>query len=181
MIKRDRPIFIPSDRTWYYLGARNAPSVRQAEIIQRPPGVYIGPFDNTPPTENVADHNEDHNWRSKEKSPHCRKEAVLEKNWPKLRAERKHDEYVNKQHRHDKSVVCQTPRRTDGHKISNNMNNSTRLRFQTRHLPEWITIRDIPDEEPRRSIRDPAYSKLHGGHDRTKSPQLRQQMMKYAA
>ena len=28
--KRDRPIFIPIERNWYYLGARDAPSVRQA-------------------------------------------------------------------------------------------------------------------------------------------------------
>ena len=131
MIRRDRPIFIPIDRNWYHLGAQNAPSVRQTEIMQRPPGVYIGPFTGAPPAENVADCNEDHNWRRKEKSPHHRKEAVLEKNWPKPRAKRKHEEYVNKQYRHDKSVVCQTPRRRDGHKISNDMNNSTRLRFQT--------------------------------------------------
>ena len=37
MIWQDRPIFIPIDRNWYYLGAQNAPSVRQTEIIQRPP------------------------------------------------------------------------------------------------------------------------------------------------
>ena len=102
---KDRPIFIPIDRNWYHLRARNAPLVRQSEFIQRPPGVYIGPFNNAPPTENVADHNKDHNWRRKEESPHHRKEAVLKKNWPKPRANHKHDEYISKQHRPDQSYV----------------------------------------------------------------------------
>ena len=31
----DRPVFIPTDRNWCYLGSRDAPSVRQVEIIQR--------------------------------------------------------------------------------------------------------------------------------------------------
>jgi hypothetical protein len=63
----DRPIFILTDRSWCYLGARDAPSVQQAQIIRRPSGVYIGPFnDEVSSTENVADHNEDHNWRRKE-------------------------------------------------------------------------------------------------------------------
>ena len=154
MTRRDRPIFIPIDRNWYYPGARDTPSVRQAEIIQRPPGVYIGPFNDTLPIKNVADHNEDHNWRKKEKSRHGEEGAVSEENWPKLRAEHKHDEYINKQQRHDESVVCQTPRRTDSQKF-NNMNNNTTLRFETRHIPEWIAIRNIPDEEYRRPYQEP--------------------------
>ena len=84
-----------------------------------------------------------------------REEAISGKNWPKPRAKHKHGVYINKQHRPDRSVVCQTSKRADDHKVINNMDNSTRLRFQTRHLPEWITIRDIPDEEPHRSYQGP--------------------------
>ena len=39
------------------------------------------------------------------------------------------------------------------------MNNSTRLRLWARHLPEWIVIRDTPDEEPRRPYQGPGIFK----------------------
>ena len=147
----DRPVFITTDRNWCYLGSRDAPSVRQVEIIQRPPGTYIGPFnDEDSPTENIADQSEDHNWRRKKGNLHRNEVAVFEKNWPKPKTKDKHGAYINKQSHHDRSVVHQTSRRADGHQIVNNMDNSTRLRLQARHLPEWIEIRDVLDEEPQR-------------------------------
>ena len=78
MNRRDRPIFIPIDRNWYYLGARDAPSVRQAEVMQRPPGVYIGPFTGPFPIKNIANHNKDHNWRRKEGKQYRGEVAISE-------------------------------------------------------------------------------------------------------
>ena len=57
---------------------------------------------------------------------------------------------MNKQSHHDRSVVRQISKRADGHQIVNKMDNSTKFRFQARHLPEWIEIRDVPDEELQR-------------------------------
>ena len=145
--KQNRPIFFPIDRNWYYLGARNAPTVRQVEIVQRPPGIYIGPFTGPPPAENTANQNEDHNWRRKWEK-RCQEEmAIPERNWPESRAESKHDGYINKQHRYNRPVADGDPRETVDRK-SNVMDNNTRRRFEALHIPEWIEIRNIPDEEP---------------------------------
>ena len=152
--KRDRPIFIPIDRNWYHLGARDAPSVRQAEIIQRPPGIYIGPFTKPLPIKHVINHNKDHNWRRKEGEQYRGEVAISEENWPKPRAGRKHDEYINKQHHHEESVAAKTPRSTDVRE-SNDMDNKTRRRFEPLHIPEWIEIRNIPDEEYPRPYQGP--------------------------
>ena len=56
--------------------------------------------------------------------------------------------YINKPHCPDGSVVRQISTRADGYQVVNNMNNSSRFKFQTRRLLEWIPIRDIPDKEP---------------------------------
>ena len=154
MNKRDRPIFIPIDRSWYYLGARDAPSVRQAEVMQRPPEVYIDPFISPLPVKNITNHNEDHNWRRKEGKQYREEVAISEGNWPEPRAGHKHDEYINKQHRHEKSVAGKTPKGTDGRE-SSDMDNNTRLRFEALHIPEWIEIRNIPDEEYPRPYQGP--------------------------
>ena len=124
--RQDQPVFIPTNRDWFYLGSQDTPSVRQVEIIQRPTGTYIGSFnDEVPSTENITDHSEDHNWRRKKENPHRREEAVFENNWPKPRKKHKHDMYINKQYRPDRSVVRQISKRPDGYQIVNNMNNST--------------------------------------------------------
>ena len=88
--------------------------------MQRPPEVYIGPFVSSLPIKDVTNHNEDHNWRRKEGKQYWREVAVSEKNWPEPRARHKHDEYINKQHRHEELVVDKTPKGTDGqqHKTS---------------------------------------------------------------
>ena len=152
--KRNRPIFFPIDRNWYYLGARDAPTVRQAEIIQRPPGVYIGPFTGPPPIKNTANQNEDHNWRRKEEKRYREEVAISERNRPESKAESKYNGYINKQHRYKKSVADGDPKETDGRE-SNEMDNNTRRRFEALHIPEWIEIRNIPDEEPPRPYRGP--------------------------
>ena len=152
--ERNRPIFIPIDRSWYYLGARDTPLVRQAEAMQRPPGVYIGPFTSPPPIEKATDLNEDHNWRRKEERQYRTEVAISEGNWPKSRAERKHDEYINKQHHHRESVADKTSKGIDGLEFSD-MDSNTRRRFEAIHIPEWIEIRGIPDEEHPRPYRGP--------------------------
>ena len=80
--------------------------------------------------------------------------AISERNWPKSRAGCKHDEYINKQHRHRESVADKTSKGTDGLE-SNDMDNNTRRRFEALHIPEWIEIRDIPDEEHPRPYQGP--------------------------
>ena len=152
--KQDRPVFFPTDRGWYYLGARDAPTVRQIETIQRPPGVYIGPFTSPLPVKNTANQNEDHNWRRKEEPRYREEAAISERNWPKSEAENKYNEYINKQHRYNKSVANEKSRRADGRNIKE-MDDNTRRRFEALQIPEWIEIRNIPDEEPPRPYQGP--------------------------
>ena len=152
--KQDRKVFFPTDRGWYYLGARDAPTVRQIETIQRPPGIYIGPFTSPLPIKNTADQNEDHNWRRKEEKRYREEVAISERNWPKSEAENKYNEYVNKQHRYNKSVANEKSKRT-GDRNTNEMDDNTRRRFEALQIPEWIEIRNVPDEEPPRPYQGP--------------------------
>ena len=162
--KQERPVFIPTSSDWFYLGSRDTPLARQVEAIQRPAGTYIGPFnDKVTPMKNITNQSEDHNCRWRKEDPHCTEEAVFKRNRPKPRAKDKHDTYINKQHRPDKLIECQISKKADGHRIINNMNNSSRIRFQTRHLPTWIPIRDIPDEEPQRPPRQGPNMKIARG------------------
>ena len=94
--------------------------------MQRPPGVYIGPFISPPPIEKVTDHNEDHNWRRKEGKQYRGEVAISEGNWPEPRAERKHDKYINKQHRHKESVATKPQRE-----------------WTTENLATWTTTQDV--------------------------------------
>ena len=80
--------------------------------------------------------------------------AIPERNWPESKAESKHVGYINKQHRHNKPVADGDPKETDGQK-SNVMDNNTRRRFEALHIPEWIEIRNILDEEPPRPYQGP--------------------------
>ena len=92
--RQERLVFIPTSRDWFYLGSRDTLLVRQVEVIQRPPGTYIGPFnEDIPSVENITDH-EDHNWRRKKKNSHREEEAVFEKNWPKPKTKDEHDIYI---------------------------------------------------------------------------------------
>ena len=40
-----RPVFLPMSPDYFHLGSHCAPIARQVEPLQRPPGVYLGPFD----------------------------------------------------------------------------------------------------------------------------------------
>ena len=152
--KQDRPVFFPTDRGWYYLGARDAPTVRQIETVQRPSGVYIGPFTSPLPVKNTTNQDEDHNWRRKKETRYQKEVAISEGNWPKSETENEYNEYINKQHRHNKSVANEKSRRADGRNI-NKMDGNTRRRFEALQIPERIEIRNIPDEEPPRPYQGP--------------------------
>ena len=151
--QQERPVFIPMSSDWCYMASRDTPLVRQAETIKRPAGIYIGPFDDEiAPAKQIANQSKDHNWRWCTGNLGCAEEAVFEENWPHSGAKGKHPTYINKQHRLDESVDVQISKKTDGHRIANNMNNSSRGKFRALHLPEWIPIRDEPDEEPQRPL-----------------------------
>ena len=42
---KQRPVFFPMSPDWFHLGSHCAPIARQVEPMQRPMGVYLGPFD----------------------------------------------------------------------------------------------------------------------------------------
>ena len=92
--RQERPVFIPTSRDWFHLGSRDTLLVRQVEVIQRPTGTYIGPFnDKVTSMANITDQSEDHNWRRRKKNPQRKEEAVFDNNWPKPRTKDKHTIY----------------------------------------------------------------------------------------
>ena len=83
-MKKDRPVSISMSLDRFYLRSRDAPLVRQVKHIERPAGIYIGPFkDKIVPARNITNQSEDHNWRRrKKKNSYPTEEAILERNWP---------------------------------------------------------------------------------------------------
>ena len=62
-------------------------------VLSRSPRRTVGPL----PIKSTANQNEDHNWRRKEGKQYRGEVAISKGNRPEPRAERKNDEYINKQ------------------------------------------------------------------------------------